>query len=81
MPELNRELREIYLQPGELHIAPNRRSFGRLSRRASASRSGARSFEWARLLTRCCLIARRMCLVTGRRYVDFSIRHGGNLGR
>ena len=60
MLELNSKLRENYLEPGELHIAREPRSFGRLSVRASASRSGARSFEWARLLTRCCLIARRI---------------------
>jgi len=46
MRELNSELREIYLEPGELHVA-----------REPAILLTALG---ARLLTRCCLIARRI---------------------
>jgi hypothetical protein len=53
MLELNSELREIYLEPGELHIAREPATFGRRWARRSASRSGARSCVSARSATRC----------------------------
>ena len=58
MPELNSELREIYLQPGELHIAREPAIIRKTLGACIGMGSGARSFEWARLLTRCCLVAR-----------------------
>ena len=82
MPELNSELREIYLQPGELHIAIIRRTLGaciRITFWRAKLRVGALAHP---LLPNCPTdLTAEKCLVTGRRYVDFSIRHGGNLGR
>ena len=86
MPELNSELREIYLQPGELHIAREpaiiRKTLGAcigITFWSAKLRVGALAHP---LLPSCPRdLTAEKCLVTGRRYVDFSIRHGGNLGR
>ena len=86
MPELNSELREIYLEPGELHIAREpaiiRKALGAcigITFWSAKLRVGALAHP---LLPSCPTdLTAEKCLVTGRRYVDFSIRHGGNLGR
>jgi chemotaxis receptor (MCP) glutamine deamidase CheD len=57
MLELNSELREIYLESGELYIA-REPAIIRTALGACIGISG--SCEWARLLARCCLIARRI---------------------
>ncbi len=60
MLELNGELREIYLEPGELHIAREPVIIRTALGACLASRSGPRSCASARLLTRCCHIAPRI---------------------
>jgi len=82
MPELNSELREIYLQPGELHIARE----PAIIRKALGACIGITFWSVGALahplLPNCPTdLTAEKCLVTGPRYVDFSIRHGGNLGR